>query len=139
MRDFYTICNPGPGVPENPPEPKSEPKPEPIVRDPNPGLTPAEAERLEWFKEGTRSGKLFDEMGWLVSEVGGKDHYEEYFALLAKRSAGKVKQQYAILKEAEPRFIQLAFDRAECQRMFLECWEIIADIEEQRRRAEGTS
>ncbi|KAI0046433.1 hypothetical protein FA95DRAFT_1573135 [Auriscalpium vulgare] len=134
MRDFYTICNPGPGVPENPPEPKSEPKP--IVRDPNPGLTPAEAERLEFLEEGTRSGKLFDDKGWLVSEVGGKDHYEEYSALLAKRSSGKVKQSHAIL---EPEFMELAFSRAACDRMALECWEIIADIKEQRRRAEGTS
>ncbi|KAI0042660.1 hypothetical protein FA95DRAFT_1564132 [Auriscalpium vulgare] len=54
MRDFYTICNPGPGVPESPPEPKSEPKYEPMVTDPNAGLTPAEADRLEWFRESIR-------------------------------------------------------------------------------------
>ncbi|KAI0038032.1 hypothetical protein FA95DRAFT_1567937 [Auriscalpium vulgare] len=134
MRDFYTICNPGPGVPESPPEPKSEHKYEPMVRDPNAGLTPAEAERLEWFEEGIRSKKLFYEGLRLVSVAGGRDHWKEYWALLDKNYSGLVKQSHAIL---EPKFMELAFSRAACERMALECWEGIAAIKQERMRGEG--
>ncbi|KAI0045539.1 hypothetical protein FA95DRAFT_120907 [Auriscalpium vulgare] len=60
MRDFYTICNPGPGVPESAPEPREAPNlysDEPYqmsVRDPDAGLTPAEAERWRFLQEAER-------------------------------------------------------------------------------------
>ncbi|KAI0038030.1 hypothetical protein FA95DRAFT_1613683 [Auriscalpium vulgare] len=133
MRDFYTICNPGPGVPKSPPEPKSvPPRVEHIVEDPNAGLTPAEVERLKFIVEAIHAGKLFHDGTCLVSKVGGKDHNWEYWALLQKRDLGRIEQKEAMMEEMHKRILQLAFDRAECDRINLECWEHIAAIKQER-------
>ncbi|KAI0042657.1 hypothetical protein FA95DRAFT_544110 [Auriscalpium vulgare] len=138
MHDFYTIFNPGPGVPESPPEPRSAPsRVVPIVEDPNAGLTPAEADRLKFFEEARRSGKLFYHDLHLVLKVGGKDHTKEYTTLLQKSSSGQIKQERAVMGQMEERFMQMAFDRAACERIALECWEQIAAIKEERMGAEG--
>ncbi|KAI0045542.1 hypothetical protein FA95DRAFT_1607648 [Auriscalpium vulgare] len=130
MRDFYTICNPGPGVPESLPESAPEPREAPnlyrdelyqmSVRDPDAGLTPAEAKRWRYLQEAQRAGKLcYDGLGILVDSPGG-DHAIEYMELAQKSFDGQLKQEGEIIAKMQKALLGMAFDRGETDRMLLE-------------------